>query len=347
MSTAAGADEALVLARRDAILAATGKSEAVPTLSVFAALVTVYTVLHIAVGHAPGTHYVAVDLFQVTTFLVTALLLQRDLISDCWVPTAVMVAVVIGVSGQTYDYTIDGERWAILIAVTLSGSVVLHWRPFLLGSILTWAIPSAAFVQYDRTHPESWVLGTLVAVAVAANLVRSRRQTALRLARAEVSIEQLATIDPMTGLLNRRGLTNQAHLIRGAARRTQQPVFAVFIDIGGLKTINDTYGHATGDALIVSTAAAVARIARETDLACRWGGDEFLIIGVGLRPNPSEVNRRLLTVLDSSRLPSDWTPVLWTGSAQSVDAQEHLDSVILRADEDLYVNRSRSGDRAA
>lgn len=331
--------EAVIALRAEAILASSARGEAIPGISLFALLLAAHTLLPLATSHAATTAHAVVDIAQVMVLAVSVFLLQRRHIPDRWVSALIMFAIVVGVVGQTFNYTIDGERWVILIVVSMSGTVVLEWAPFWIGVVVMWTVPSLAYLRYDEVSAGTWILGTLVAIGAAANALRSRRRTATELARAEIAIEQLATMDPMTGLLNRRGLAIQSHQVRGSARRTQQPLFAVFIDVGGLKRMNDTHGHAAGDALIVAVAGAVQRIARETDLACRWGGDEFLIVGVGSRPDPEGINRRLLAALDSSQLPAGWDPRLWTGTAQSLDAAEELDSVILRADQDLYVNR--------
>ena len=329
--------------KRDAILARIAATEAIRTLFLFSGLVAAYTLLHFFTEQPIDAAYVLIDVCQVAAFAISALVLRAGLVPTRFTSWVIMAAVVIGVSGQTFDYTVDNERWAILIAITMSGTVVLEWQPFVLGSVFTWCIPSLAYLVYDPEHAVTWILGTLVAVVVAANSVRSRRRSALELAHAQFAIEQLATVDPMTALLNRRGFNEQSRLIRGAARRTGQAVFAVFIDVGGLKRMNDTHGHAAGDALIRSVAAAIARSARETDLACRWGGDEFLVVGVGDRPDAAAVNERLLSTLDRSALPAQWLPVLWIGSAHSDDPDESLEAVIVRADADLYANRQRAG----
>lgn len=333
--------ESLVHQRRDAILSTMSRTEAAPGFALFAVLVVAYTMLHLVTGENSNSTYTLIDGLQVVVFAFTALQLHRKWVPDRLVPLAIMAAVIVGVAGQTYDYSIDRERWAILIIVTMSGTVVLHWKTFWIGSIFTFAIPSIAYYRYDPGHATTWILGTLVAVFAAANALRSRRRSALDLARAESAIEQLATVDPLTGLLNRRGFQHEMHYVRAVARRLKLPVFAVFVDVGGLKRMNDEYGHAAGDALLTSVARALGRSARETDLACRWGGDEFLLVGVGVRPDPAAVNRRLLTALDLSALPADWEPVLWVGAAQSLDHDEQIEEVIVRADHDLYQMRAR------
>lgn len=95
---------------------------------------------------------------------------------------------------------------------------------------------------------------------------------------AEETLEKYATKDPMTDLFNRRiGLEvlekecNQAVL-------EKQDLTICFIDIDGLKNINDTYGHSAGDYLIKTVADLIKQFIFKEDIACRLGGDEFLII---------------------------------------------------------------------
>ena len=334
------ATDTSVYARRDALLNTMGRTEAVNGLALFAGLIVAYRAVHLVLGHVPVSAIAATDLVQVFVFAVVAIQLHRGRLPERLVPAAIMGAIVVGVAGQTYQSTIDGERWAILIVITTSGSVVLDWHVFRIGSAISAAIAVAAFATHDPARAVSWSLGTAVAIGVAANVVRSRRNSAMDLARAQISLEQLATVDPLTELLNRRGLNKEIRFVRGAARRLHEPLFAVFIDVGGLKRLNDTHGHHAGDRLLLAVARALRGIARETDLACRWGGDEFLLVGVGKRPDPEAINQRMLAAIDLSTLRDMWQPLLWVGSAASSSPVEGVHDVILRADADLYANRA-------
>lgn len=95
---------------------------------------------------------------------------------------------------------------------------------------------------------------------------------------AEQTIRQLSLRDPLTGLANRRFLKeNERHFIAGAKRsRKQMAVLA--IDLDDFKAVNDLYGHAAGDAVLVTSAERMKQLLRESDVIARLGGDEFVIV---------------------------------------------------------------------
>src|SRR5690606_4136491 len=90
--------------------------------------------------------------------------------------------------------------------------------------------------------------------------------------------EKMATTDGLTGLLNHR--TFQAKFDEEIARaaRSGRKVTLVLTDIDHFKSINDTYGHATGDAVLRGIAGILERCARSTDVVARYGGEEFAIV---------------------------------------------------------------------
>jgi diguanylate cyclase len=96
----------------------------------------------------------------------------------------------------------------------------------------------------------------------------------------------LARTDVLTGLLNRRGLAEALEREAARARRTGATVSLVLLDLDRFKTLNDSLGHAAGDAALVAVAEILRRGLRAGDVAGRWGGDEFGIVLVDL---PAEV----------------------------------------------------------
>lgn len=84
--------------------------------------------------------------------------------------------------------------------------------------------------------------------------------------------------DPLTGLDNRRAFQEKAALKLKTARRYKIPVCAIVVDLDYFKEINQTYGQAAGDAFLVRVAQVLRRVIRESDLVCRYGGDEFVIL---------------------------------------------------------------------
>jgi diguanylate cyclase (GGDEF)-like protein len=94
-------------------------------------------------------------------------------------------------------------------------------------------------------------------------------------------LRQLATIDQLTGLANRRGFFAVAEHQLLVAARTRSSVALMFIDTDGLKQVNDVSGHSVGDAYLVETAEIIRETIRASDLAGRLGGDEFCVLLLG------------------------------------------------------------------
>jgi diguanylate cyclase (GGDEF)-like protein/PAS domain S-box-containing protein len=93
--------------------------------------------------------------------------------------------------------------------------------------------------------------------------------------RLEEALRDLTLIDDLTGVYNRRGFTTLAERHLLLARRKQQPLLLIFADVDSLKHINDTYGHAAGDRVLIDAAAVLRKTYRSADIIARLGGDEF------------------------------------------------------------------------
>ncbi len=101
---------------------------------------------------------------------------------------------------------------------------------------------------------------------------------AAQLAEQSQSLAELALLDELTGLKNRRGLQTAGEQALYDARRDGAPVALLFIDIDDLKRINDTFGHAAGDDALRTMAEVIRSSTRESDIAARIGGDEFCVL---------------------------------------------------------------------
>jgi diguanylate cyclase (GGDEF)-like protein len=91
-------------------------------------------------------------------------------------------------------------------------------------------------------------------------------------------LEHLAVTDPLTGLINRRGLGQRLAERLSEARRHNEPGVVLFVDMDGLKRINDRLGHAAGDAAIRMVAEGLRNAVRPHDTVGRIGGDEFVVL---------------------------------------------------------------------
>ena len=94
----------------------------------------------------------------------------------------------------------------------------------------------------------------------------------------ELVAVQLATLDELTGLSNRRGFEAMARHALACCRRTRRPAALLYIDLDGFKQINDEHGHAEGDRALVEMAQCLLRAFRDSDVVARLGGDEFCVL---------------------------------------------------------------------
>jgi diguanylate cyclase (GGDEF)-like protein len=103
---------------------------------------------------------------------------------------------------------------------------------------------------------------------------------------------QLADSDPLTGVLNRRAWTEAA--LQALEQGMSRPVALLFLDLDHFKSLNDCYGHATGDRALVAVAAALRDELRPTDLLGRFGGEEFVALLQGVdKENAVQIATRL------------------------------------------------------
>jgi diguanylate cyclase (GGDEF)-like protein len=119
-----------------------------------------------------------------------------------------------------------------------------------------------------------WLV-TMATLAVAGLIVAKLRSAVENLVG---ELTERAHVDSLTGALNRRGLEERAALELARARREATPVSMLAIDIDHFKSLNDGYGHSTGDDVLRFVAAAITRVTRAVDAVARLGGDEFVVI---------------------------------------------------------------------
>jgi two-component system cell cycle response regulator len=121
--------------------------------------------------------------------------------------------------------------------------------------------------------------------------------------RSEVGTAlELAVIDPLTQLYNRRFMTT--HLQRLAASPAQDPFAVLMVDVDYFKTINDCYGHSTGDKVLCAVADTLRQSLREADMTCRYGGEEFLVVAQGISHDRQALDlaEKLRSVIEQMRI---------------------------------------------
>ncbi|MFQ5993556.1 MAG: putative bifunctional diguanylate cyclase/phosphodiesterase [Acidiferrobacterales bacterium] len=174
-------------------------------------------------------------------------------------------------------------------------------------------------------------------------------RVALEQAAKRKQLQDLATIDGLTGLLNRGALQKILEREHAQSQRHGRPYSLLLLDVDRFKTINDTYGHAAGDKVLAVVAGLAQRSLREGDWVGRWGGDEFLcllpdaddekgaVIAERLR---RQVAERPADV-DGRRVPV----TLSIGLAHFPYAGDRLDKILTSADAALYGAKRRGRNR--
>ncbi|MGF1641803.1 MAG: GGDEF domain-containing protein [Rhodospirillales bacterium] len=174
-----------------------------------------------------------------------------------------------------------------------------------------------------------------------------RRIAALRHRIAQ--LERLAMTDELTGLLNRRGFENALDRTLALARRYDEPGLLIYVDLDGFKLVNDTYGHAAGDAVLRRVAGLLTDNLRRTDFVGRLGGDEFAML---LPRTSAEGGANRLLAL---RRLLDPVALLWNGATITVGASVGVETfggdetgdgtrLLARADASMYRSKHLRAD---
>ncbi len=208
--------------------------------------------------------------------------------------------------------------------------------------------------QHEFDYRQLWLYGGLSLLVVAVVLywnfkLRSlNRQLATshqELEHTSKELEVLSITDGLTGLYNRHHFEQALESEMARARRYQSDLALLLLDIDHFKTINDTHGHQVGDQVLVQMAAALQERVRETDIAGRWGGEEFVII----LPNADlahantfaeSLRQRIhdITFADAQRITVSIGVAAW-------QVEDSVDTLFGKADRALYLAKDQGRNR--
>ena len=175
---------------------------------------------------------------------------------------------------------------------------------------------------------------------MAGNVWQSRSELEDKVKERTEALERLTRTDPLTELLNRRGMTERIDAAVGRDRRESSPFGLLLLDVDYFKKINDQHGHSVGDRALVLLAELIRSVTRPYDSAARWGGDEFLILvldcdGATLRG----LGERICTLIAETRRLTDHEgkPVSISVSIGGVLVSgDDVEGMISKADQGLY-----------
>ena len=172
------------------------------------------------------------------------------------------------------------------------------------------------------------------------DLIAAEAATALERTRLLRELQATARTDTLTGLPNRRGWDERLAAMLSAAQRTGEPLSVVLVDLDRFKAYNDAHGHAAGDKLLEQLGTLLAARIRDTDVAARWGGEEFALA----LPGCAAADAAAVVGSMRRRLPDQQT---FSAGVAQWDGVESTEALLRRADVALYAAKANGRDLVA
>lgn len=224
--------------------------------------------------------------------------------------------------------------------ISLDG-LILHWQgqQYVMGQVessyrltMEWTIDDndqikLAYVSSQRFNSQ---------VHQQLDWLQRQLHFPLRNALRYESMRQHSRTDHLTGLGNRAAFDEQANNYVAQARRSQQKLAVMMMDLNHFKQVNDNHGHLMGDRVLKAAADCLRIATRDSDLTFRFGGDEFAVLLTHCSPGSCQaVQQRIQTQFDSHTLLSKLGVTASIGEALWSPA-DNVDSWLSRADESMY-----------
>lgn len=155
-------------------------------------------------------------------------------------------------------------------------------------------------------------------------------------------LDVMASRDPLTNLLNRRAMEPHLHSIKDLADKTGSVFCLIICDIDDFKKVNDKYGHALGDQVLMDIANVFATNLRTNDYVCRWGGEEFLILIPNNKDAAVQVAEKLRRKVEQLAVSQDGVSISVTmtfGISQYIPGKR-IETLIKSADDNLYYGKN-------
>ncbi len=231
------------------------------------------------------------------------------------------------------------QMWLFIAAVTVV-SVAVSELTLLLVFLL---LGEAAF-----SKGSAFFTALVVPIFVSVPVCFMMARMALQLSNAHARLKELAHTDELTGLINRRSFFESAEIMLAEAREEGMVLSLLVIDADYFKQLNDTYGHATGDAALQFITEQLQISVRKTDLVCRLGGEEFAVLLPDLKEAEAEkLGARILERISSRPMFWDDKIIEMSVSCGVADTAVGYDMTTLfkAADDALYAAKTAGRNR--
>jgi diguanylate cyclase (GGDEF)-like protein len=300
--------------------------------------------------HSPQANVTAFWVIGTLTLLLGFACLRWSKHLPGWTYPPLMVYATTLISVAVY---FDGER---IGGRPVLDEVLYVWIALYFGYFFTRrqiifqtvAIAIAYALALVEIHPgpsgvTRWTIVVMMVSLVATAVHLLKRQSDSLVAE----LNRWAHADPITGLLNRRGFDQQLELELARASRLSFNVALLLCDLDRLKLVNDTFGHAAGDAALAAVASTLLNGVRLTDTAARIGGDEFALLLPGSSANDAvKLAQRLSEAISGLRDPGSETLSASFGVAEFPRDATTTTELLATADSSLYLAKHARPSRA-
>ncbi len=238
-------------------------------------------------------------------------------------------------------------------SIGLAGAAISWYSPlrYLQMATISLALIPMIIVLLTLGHVETFWVGVAACCMYVSCMITSvllqktfngNLELAYDLDIAKKHAEDMASTDALTGLNNRRAFFDKASLLFAYCKRSHEPISALMLDIDHFKKINDSFGHAAGDIALRNLARLLESHLRDSDLPCRFGGEEFAV----LLPNTTAIaaaemanGLKKMMMLSSIAL-ADHNALSLTASFGVSEHGETIEDLLNNADKAMYLAKN-------
>jgi diguanylate cyclase (GGDEF)-like protein len=238
-------------------------------------------------------------------------------------------------------------------SIGLAGAAISWYSPlrYLQMASISLALIPMIIVLLTLGHKETFWIGIAACCMYFSCMVTSillqktfngNLELAYDLEVAKKQAENLASTDALTGLNNRRAFFDRAEPLFAYCKRNHQPISALMLDVDHFKKINDSYGHAAGDIALRNLAQLIKTNLRDSDLACRFGGEEFAVLLPNTNAEDAMGMANMLKKIMASTIIAlaDENALSMTASFGISESGETVEDLLNHADKAMYAAKN-------